>query len=359
VAHKRVYGNKEEIIKWARGVTAIEKLKRSTLILWGNSYALKMEYLQDDYSRLKSFLVGEIINEDQYILINNSQKIDQNRINDFAAWLKNNKTAINFDREILTEDIFKKQIALYLAAKDRIGEFEDVLGISVKCFTELSDVYGVDACFLPAFLPFYEDSEGSKEVISSVCEGDIKALICSCLLTTISGGIPSLFGDILFMDKNYLLMGNCGGSSVYYSCFSRNVPEVLKNLTISQNFEGRGGAVGYNTREDKLMTIMRLLKIKDEYIVLLGLMQTAEIAGNMRNEKCFYRHWPLTALKFDVDRDLFVDSLGANHLIGVPGDFINEVIYSCNIAGIKVFRMDNNDSLRNWNNYSIDKANHF
>lgn len=266
ISHKRVYGNKEEIIKWAKGVTAIEKLKRSTLLLWGNSYALKMEYLQDDYSRLKSFLVGEIINEDQYILINDSAKISENRIDDFENWLAAGKTLVKYDKESLTQEIFRKQIALYLAAKDRINQFDDVTGISVKCFTELSDVFGVDACFLPSFLPFYEDSEGPKEIISGVCEGDIKALICSSILTIISGA-PSLFGDILFIDKNYLLMGNCGGSSIYYSCFSKNVSNVLKNLTISQNFEGRGGAVGYDTAGEKLMTVMRLLKIKDEYAV--------------------------------------------------------------------------------------------
>jgi L-fucose/D-arabinose isomerase len=359
IAHKRVYANKEEIIKWVRGVTAVEKLKRGTLILWGNSYALKMEYLQDDYPRLKSFLVGDIINEDQYILIKYSEKISESRLNNFTDWLRSNKTVINYDKEILTEDIFRKQIALYLAAKDRIGEHENVLGVSVKCFTELSDTFGVDACFLPSFLPYYEDSEGKKEVISSVCEGDIKALICSCLLNIISGGNPSLFGDILFIDKDYLVMGNCGGSSIYYSCFSRNVNDALKKITISQNFEGRGGAVSYNTQKDNLMTITRLLKIKDEYIVLLGLMQTIEIAEPLRSKTCFYRNWPLTALRFDVDKDLLVDSLGANHLIGISGDFTKELTYACNIAGIKTFRIDNNTDIKSWINYSINKANRF
>lgn len=57
VTHKRIYGNKPELIKWIKGVTAIEKLKKGTFLLWGGSYALNMEYLQDDYSKLKSFLI--------------------------------------------------------------------------------------------------------------------------------------------------------------------------------------------------------------------------------------------------------------------------------------------------------------
>ena len=133
---------------------------------------------------------------------------------------------------MLTLETFYKQIALYLAAKDRMNEFEDVVGVSVKCFIELSDTYGADPCFLHSFLPFFEDSEGVKTSMICVCEGDIKALICSSMLSFISGGVPSLFGDILFLNKDYLVMGNRGGSSVYYSCCSRNVKEVLKRLTI-------------------------------------------------------------------------------------------------------------------------------
>jgi L-fucose/D-arabinose isomerase len=359
VAHKRVYKDKEEIIRWVKGVTALEKLKKGTLILWGGSYALKMEYLQDDYPKIKSFLVGDIINEDQYMLVKASENIPQSRIEGFVKWLRENNTVIKYDKEMLTEEIFKKQIALYLSAKDRIKEYENVIGVSVKCFTELSDTFGADPCFLPSFLPYYEDSEGTKEVMPCVCEGDIKALICSSLLTLMTGGVPSLFGDILFMEKDYLVFGNCGGSSIYYSCFCKNTREILKKLTIVQNFEGRGGAVCYNTQKDNAMTVVRLLKIKDEYIVLLGLMQTAEITDVMRSKTSFFRNWPLTALKFNVDRNLLVDSLGANHLVGIPGDFISELTYSFNIAGIKVFRIDNNTDIKVWIDYALNKAGRF
>jgi len=88
-------------------------------------------------------------------------------------------------------------------------------------------------------------------------------------------------------------------------------------------------------------------------------MQTIEIKENMRSNTCFYRNWPLTALKFNVSRELLVDSLGANHLIGIPGDFTDELAYSGNIAGIKVFRIDNDDEIKKWINYSNSKAKHF
>ena len=110
------------------------------------------------------------------MLIKYSEKINKkNRIKGSISWLNDNNTYIKYGKEMLTHETFYKQIALYPAAKDRMNEFEDVVGISVKCFIELSDTYGADPCFLPSFLPFFEDSEGVKTPMLCVCEGDIKS----------------------------------------------------------------------------------------------------------------------------------------------------------------------------------------
>ncbi len=171
----------------------------------GGSYALRMEYLQDDFPKLKSFLIGDIIVEDQYILIRKAEQIESSRLDKFVDWLKTGGAKLNFDTKVFTPKVLRKQAALYLSAKDRIGEVGGkVSGVSVKCFDELSDIYGVDPCFLPAFIPYSEDSEGAKEAISAVCEGDIKVLLSSILLSNISGGVPALFGDVSYIGKDYL-----------------------------------------------------------------------------------------------------------------------------------------------------------
>ena len=86
------------------------------------------------------------------------------------------------------------------------------------------------------------------------------------------------------------------------------------------------------------------------------MMQTMEITDRIRSKTSFYRNWPLSALKFNVDRDLLVDALGANHLIGIPGDFTREITYACQSAGIKVFRTDSDKEIKDWKNYYIGKA---
>lgn len=240
-----------------------------------------------------------------------------------------------------------------MGAKDRIDQYreeydENIIGASVKCFYELSDFYGVDGCLLPAFLPYNEDSEGSKEVIPTVCEGDIKALISSVLLTSVSGGEPALFGDITYIDKDFLIISNCGASSIYYAYKGCKLPKLLSNITISPNCEGKGGgAVGYNGSPGE-MTIIRLLKVKDNYFMHLGLGNAIEANNKIKSKISFGKMWPHTFVDLGVDEKLLVSTLGSNHLTAIYGNYYNEVSYACREVGIKVVRIDKNESLKEW-----------
>ena len=55
---------------------------------------------------------------------------------------------------MLTPCSLRRQIALYLAARQRLAELgeHDIVGVSVKCQNELSEDWGCTGCFLPAFL---------------------------------------------------------------------------------------------------------------------------------------------------------------------------------------------------------------
>ncbi len=354
--HERFYGDRKSSLSWIKGVCALEKMKKSNIVLWGGSYALRMEYLQDDFPKLKSFLIGDILIEDQYILIKGAESIkkdNKQRIDSFVNWLKDGKAKLIFDEKMFTQDVLRNQIALYLAAKDRIFNIKSqtgkkISGVSVKCFDELSDIYGVDPCFLPAFIPYIEDSEGPKEPINTVCEGDIKGLLTMILLSNISGGIPALFGDVSYIGKDYFIISNCGASSVYYACKSCSVCDMLKNIKIEANCEGAtGGAVGYSCPPGE-MTIARLVRSKGKYFMHLGIGRAIEITKDISSKFYYGKTWPHTAVSLGVDQQLLVQSLGANHLIAIPGNFLKEVYYACTLAGIEIFRIDSNDGIIKW-----------
>jgi len=52
----------------------------------------------------------------------------------------------------------------------------------------------------------------------------------------------------------------------------------------------------------------------------------------------------------DVDRDLFINALGANHLIAIPGNYLRETEYFCRQVGFELFRIDSNDGISDWLN---------
>lgn len=343
--HRRVYGNKEEVLKWVRGVCALQKMKESSFLLWGGTYCLRMEHLQDNIPFLKSFLVGDILQEDQYVLIKKAEEILKSkpaRIDNFISWLEKNKVKITYDKKMLTEDSLKCQIALYLAAKNRFDELrnENIAGVSIKCQPELSEEYGVTACFLPAFLPFPEDSEGEKNIVSCVCEGDIKGLLTSAMLNFIEPQIPALFGDIREVrvnNKRILGISNCGAASIYYAANSCDAKKVLPNLSLKGQCQGKSGAaVGFLGKGCKV-TIARLGRIDREYEMQFGCYNMLDVKPEMLEQFRWAKMWPMSIVDAPIEN--IAERTLSNHYSLIPGDFTQEIQYFCNESGIKSARI--------------------
>jgi len=351
IKHYRVKGNVKKVVKWARGIEAAGKLKDSLLLLWGGTYALGMEHLMDDLSALKA-IVGDFLIEDQYVLIRRAEEIlakDRERVEKFVNELTS-KTEVVFDGKMLTEESLKKEVALYLAAKDRISELSKsrrVGGVSIKCQPEISEIYGVDPCLIPAFLPFPKDLEGVKEIVPTVCEGDIKGLITSTLLYYISGR-PPLFGDLKYLGEGYFVLANCGASSVYYAALSEDLDSNLRKLRIAPQCQGRGGgAVTYRT-PSALMTVARLIRVRRKYYMQVMVAETLTISREFEDKLKWGKTWPHTLFKLNIDGELFLNAVGSNHFSAVPGDYLEELRYACEVMGLKLVRLDEENSIKSF-----------
>jgi L-fucose isomerase-like protein len=325
------------------------KMRKKRLLLWGGSYALRMEHLTEDVSKLKSFLIGDILNEGQYILIKRAEEImarQPDQIEAFAAWLKSGGTQITFDDRMLTQEAFRKQIALYLAARQRLEELksEDIIGISLRCQPELSEEYGVTGCFIPSFLPFSEDYDGPKQPISATCEGDIKGLLTSALMALIEPAIPAGFGDIRNLElggRSLVMIGNCGGASIYYAANSSNAAEVLPNVTIRGQCQGAsGGAVGYRGKACEHVTVARLIRVADEYRMQWALGSAVEVTQEMLDIMNSGSMWPQLAIDLGIDVHTLIRRIGSNHYSVLPGDYTREIKYACAAAGIPMEQLN-------------------
>ncbi|WP_297547908.1 L-fucose/L-arabinose isomerase family protein [Thermococcus sp.] len=333
--HSRLKGDTEKVKSWARAVEAVKKLSRSKIVLFGSPYTLGMEHLMDDIPRIKR-LIGDFLMLDQYLIIKNAENIEDDIVESFYSWLIS-KTNVEFDGKMLTPESLKRQIRLYLATKRLINE--NIVGVSIKCQPELSEVYGTTACFIPAFLPFPLDGEGEKPVIPATCEGDIKGTISSSVLYLLSGK-PPLFGDIKYVDDNIVIIANCGASSLYYAKLSEDPEENLRATTLRGQCQGKSGAaLGYRT-PPATFTIARLIRRGGRYYLLYFLGEGVEIGEDIENKLLWGKQWPHTAIKNPLNKELFITVMGANHLSAVPGDYREEIKFIARLWGIKAVNLN-------------------
>lgn len=339
--HLRVYDDRSKLLRCINSFLAISSIKRSSILLFGGSYSLYMPLLRDDYEFLKSFIIEDIIEIDQYTLIERAKNIlkDQSiRINNFLNWLHKNSVRIIYDNKMLSEDILKFQIALYFSAKDITSEYLNVIGMSLKCQPTLSEELGITGCSIPTFMPFFKDSEGVKKIVNATCEGDVKGLITSCLLNLIDPEIPSLFGDIKYVGEDYIIISNCGGSSIFYSSNLNNVKKSLSKLTISPQCQGKsGGAFGYDGLP-ALVTIARLTRENRKYIMQYSVTESLKVEKAIKDKIIWGKMWPHIVLKLKSSRENFINIAGSNHYSITLGDKSLELETICRYLDIGVVK---------------------
>jgi L-fucose/D-arabinose isomerase len=341
----------EDLLRWMKGASAVAAMRRARIMLWGGSYGAEMPYTRSDPATLETLLFGEILTEQELVLVERAQRIigsEPRRIAAFLEWLAKHGTAIHFDATMLTRGALEFQVALYLAARDRLGELsgEGLAGAAIKCHYELSlTCQGCTACLLPAFLPFGADAEGPQRVLPCACEGDLNGLASLVLLHTLNPEAPPLFGDLVAYRPDYALIRNCGASSVYWAARSNDLAASLARVSLEPNLHGRsGGAVHYETPGcgGKAVTFLRLFREQGRFAVLLGEGAILDEAADSR----YTDPWPHTRLSLGVTPALLFKAIPCNHGSLTEGRLAREVEVFCAYAGLPVYRCDTDAGLQ-------------
>lgn len=344
----------DEIISWIIGCASASRLKKQRILSWGGTYGANIPFTREDEALLEDTLVREVIYEsEEYINDAALKMVKENpeRVEKFVNWLKEKGTKIVCDGCMLNDEVLKLQAGQYLAARDRLKHYsaDNIAGVSFKCHFETStECLGCTACFLPAFLPFGEDSEGVQDEIPTACEGDLKGAVTSAILHTINPDCPPLFGDVIAATKDNVRISNCGSSSAYWAGRSKKSEENLSKVEILPQQHGKsGGAVKYLAAKGEV-TIARLFRYAGKYYMYFGagVIDVDDYAPSNHGT-----HWPQALIRFNnVDHKDIFRTVPAQHLAVTEGDITEALEYYCRYLGIGVVRCDNPDSLREFRN---------
>ena len=334
----------QEVLDWLQGIAAYAALKRSRLLEWGGGYGADMPFSRGDPAALEAALVREVLAEDQLVLVERARAIqsgDPRRLERFVRWLEQSGVRILPDGGRLTSASLGLQVALYLAARDRLAEMEgeDIAGVAIKCHYELSIApVGCTACFLPAFLPYPEDAEGPRAVVPTACEGDLYGLAGLAILHAVNPRVPPLFGDLAMIEREYVLLRNCGASSAHWA-------GGLDRLEVRPNLHGKsGGALHYETPAEPEVTFARLFRTPAGLALMLG---EGEVAAETP-ESSFPDPWPHTRLRLPADPGLFFRAAPCNHGSLTRGSLARPLEALARQAGLAVVRCDDDAALRSY-----------
>jgi L-fucose isomerase len=345
----------EDLFRWMAGVGALARMQRSRVMLWGGGYGAEMPYTRSDPSALEACLLGEVMSEQEEVLIEGARRILKaaaHRVEEFLAWLASHGAAVRYDGKMVSQDSLTFQVALYLATRDRLAELrgDGVAGASVKCHYELSTSgQGCTACLLPAFLPFGVDAEGPQPIVPFACEGDLNGLASLVLLHALNPDAPPLFGDLVAYRPDHVLLRNCGASSVYWAGRSNDPACSLKRVQLEPNLHGRSGAaVYYETpgcdglgRGRGGVTFFRFFRESGRFAALVG-------EGRVLSQTDATRYadpWPHTRLSLGSSTSLLFKAIPCNHGSLGEGTLAREIEVCCAYAGVAVYRCDEDEGL--------------
>lgn len=358
LVHERCFGDKPALLAWVRGVHAAARMRESAALLWGGTYAVRMEQLQDDIPLLKSFMIREVLQEDQYVLVKRAEEIIRSapaRIRALYDWMTSHGLEIRRDARMVTEEALSRQGALLLAARDRLRELdsENIRGVSIKCQPEIYAEYGVNACTLPALLPFAENELGGQAALPTVCEGDLKGLLTSMLFHAINPDIPPAFGDLVSVGNDHVEFANCGAGSLFWAANSPDPAEVFPRVKALANIHGRSGAAyAYSGVAAPAITVGRLTRINGRYHMQLGAGRELDARAFLsktlgdREPAHLAGTWGKVIVDLGVKAENFVRVIGANHLSATLGDVTAEVDTACRLWGIPVVRLDSDADMQ-------------
>ena len=275
---------------------------------------------------------------DQLEIIRRAELIETEPTREMIAWLEENVGRVDYDSKALTPEKLGFQVRCYLATKQIIDEF-GLDFVAIKCMPDLTNHY-VPQCISAAFLPSPFDASGAKDPVSMSCEADGDGALTMEILKLVSGGRPPLFGDLSYINEetNTIYVPNCGAMCSWYAGRSDDPGESLLQVELRPSFRPGGGATVYFKAAPGPITLARLYRKAGKYTMAIIPGQAVEPTAEEYETFVAARgshQLPTAFVQVQMDYGNLISEFGSNHISGVAGHYLDELVHLCRLLDIR------------------------
>ncbi len=325
----------EQALPLFRAAAAAARLRGETFGMFGGR-SLGIDTGTFDPMQWRAMFHVDTEHIDQLEIIRRAELISDEETEKMVEWLTGSVDRVDYD-EKLTREKLAFQIRCYLATKEIIAE-KSLNFIAVKCMPDLTNHY-VPQCLSAALLPGPYDADGEKEPLAMACEADADAALTMEILKHISGGKPTMFGDVSYLkeETQTIYIPNCGGMCSWFAGRADDAAENMSCVELRPAIRPGGGCITYFTCAPGTLTLARLYRKAGEYYMAIVPGEAIELPQEEYAEFVKARgphQLPTAFVKVNLDMDEFIDEFASNHITAVAGDYVAELVRVCELLDI-------------------------
>lgn len=340
--HRRIFGSildesvLRQVMSFIRAACAVNRLRGLTYGNFGGR-PMGMYTTVANLAQWQRMFGIDVENVEQYDIVTYGNKVDQAKVTNARKWLEERVGNIAYNDSNFTPEKLETQIRSYYALREIIKE-RGLDFIGIKAHGDLTDWY-VTMDLAEAFLNDPYDWDGPHDPIVAATESDMDGALTMQIFKEIAQ-TPVLFADVRHYEKSVdcWFFGNSGTHATYYAGHSMIPEENLKHVSFfpeSKDYPAGGGSVHHFAAPGKV-TLARLARKGDDYYLTIVPGEIVHFEEEKMRElgATATPAWPIAFTKCSVSADEFIEKYPCNHIHGVYGDYVDELVNVAKILGI-------------------------
>jgi len=327
----------DKALPFIRAAAAVRRLRGKVFGLFGGR-SLGIDTGTFDPMQWRSMFGVDVVHIDQLEIVRRAENIPAERASEMVTWLEKSAASVDYDGQRLTPEKLAFQASCYLATKEIIEEM-GLDFVAIKCMPDLTNHY-IPQCISAALLPGPYDAQGNKQSIPMACEADGDGALTMELLSLVSGGSPTLFGDMSYLNEeaSTIFIPNCGALCSWFAGRADDPGDNLRRVELRPSFRPSGGAITYFRAAPGPVTLARLYRRTGKYVMAIIYGEMMELSPEEYQAFVNARgshQLPTAFVRVSLDFDALIDEFGSNHISGVAGDYVQELTHVCRLLDIE------------------------